>query len=152
MKKKILAILLCGVILLGITGCGSNNTFDIGSKSDIEISNNVDVSLSIKEETLDNTGVTLILENNSDKLLRYDEVYEIEVKKDDKWHKINVELYFNEPLWGVNPKSKDEIDLNWEYGYGKLTPGEYRIIKEVFFESDSVQEPEFYIAAEFAIE
>ena len=63
-----------------------------------------------------------------------------------------MELYFNEPLWGVNPKSKDEIDLNWEYGYGKLTPGEYRIIKEVFFESDSVQEPEFYIAAEFAIE
>ena len=147
MKKLILTVFLLGVIL-GVTGCQVSNT----GISDIKISNPDDISFFVKEETLKNTGATLVLENNSDKLLRYDEVYEIEVKKDDKWHKINVELYFNEPLWRVNPKSKDEIDLNWEYGYGKLTPGEYRIIKEVFFEFDSVQEPEFYIAAEFAIE
>lgn len=147
MKKLILTVFLLGVIL-GVTGCQVSNT----GISDIKISNPDDVSFFVKEETLKNTGATLVLENNSDKLLRYDEVYEIEVKKNDKWHKINVELYFNEPLWGVNPKSKDEIDLNWEYGYGKLTPGEYRIIKEVFFEFDSVQEPEFYIAAEFVIE
>ena len=150
MKKKILAILLCGVILLGITGCGSNNTFDIGGKSDIEISNNVDVSLSIKEETLDNTGVTLILENNSDKLLRYDEVYEIEIKKDNEWHKINVELYFTLPLWGVEPNSEEELELNWENGYGKLAPGEYRLIKKIYFEYE--EEEVFYILAEFTIE
>lgn len=152
MKNIILIILILGIMLLGITSCGSNNTFDIGSKSDIEISNNVDVSLSIKEETLDNTGVTLILKNNSDKLLRYDEVYEIEIKKDNEWHKINVELYFTLPLWGVEPNSEEELELNWENGYGKLAPGEYRIIKKVYFEDEIDEEDAFYISAEFTIE
>ena len=152
MKNIILIILILGIMLLGITSCGSNNTFDIGGKSDIEISNNVDVSLSIKEETLDNTGVTLILKNNSDKLLRYDEVYEIEIKKDNEWHKINVELYFTLPLWGVEPNSEEELELNWKNGYGKLAPGEYRIIKKVYFEDEIDEEDAFYISAEFTIE
>ena len=41
MKKKILTILLCGVMVLGMTGCGKQkNEFDIGNKSDIKISQN----------------------------------------------------------------------------------------------------------------
>ena len=146
MKKIILAILLCVIIVLGITRCDSTNTFEVGDVSDIKISNN-DVALSVKNGTLKNTGVTLILKNDSDKLLRYDEVYEIEMKKDNEWHKINVELYFSEPLWAVERNSKEEIELNWEYEYGKLAKGEYRIIKEVYFEN----EQEFYISAEVTI-
>ena len=76
MKKLILIVFLLGVIL-GVTGCQVSNT-DI---SDIKISNPDDISFFVKEETLKNTGATLVLENNSDKLLRYDEVYEIEVKR-----------------------------------------------------------------------
>lgn len=35
MKKKILIILLCGIMILGVTGCrNSKNEFSIGSKSD----------------------------------------------------------------------------------------------------------------------
>ena len=61
MKQTILSILGCMVIAFAITGCvGSRNQFDIGSKSDIQISSN-DVSISIKEGTLTNTGATLIL-------------------------------------------------------------------------------------------
>ena len=41
MKKTILTILLCGVMVLGMTGCGKQkNEFDIGNKSDIKISQN----------------------------------------------------------------------------------------------------------------
>ena len=61
MKKTMLAILLCGVMVLGITGCGSSNTFDVGNVSDVEISNNNDVTFSIKDDTLKNTGATFIL-------------------------------------------------------------------------------------------
>ncbi len=149
MKKTILSILLCGTLLVGLTGCvNSKNEFDVGNKSDIQVSQK-DVSLSIKDETLKNTGVMLVLKNNSNKLLRYDDFYEIEIKQDDEWHKINVELYFNEPLWGVEQNKSEEIELNWEHGYGKLATGEYRIIKEVYFENESEQK--FYISAEFTI-
>lgn len=148
--KKILLCLFVVVAIFALTGCGSNNTLDIGSKSDIEINNNNDVSLSIKPETLTNTEATLILKNNSDKLLRYDEVYEIEIRENEEWHKINVELYFNLPLWGVEPNSEEEFELNWENGYGKLSAGEYRIIKNVYFEEEEDQD--FYISIEFTIE
>ena len=41
MKKTILTILLCGVMVLGMTGCGKQkNEFDIGNKSNIKISQN----------------------------------------------------------------------------------------------------------------
>ena len=81
MNKIIFAILLCGVLILGTTGCrNSKNGFDIGNKSDIKISQN-DVSMSIKDGTLSNTGVTLVLTNNSDKDFQYGNPYEIEIKK-----------------------------------------------------------------------
>ena len=147
-----MTILLLGIIVLNLTGCGSSNTFTIGDVSDMEISNNSDVSLSVKDGTLKNTSVTLILANDSDKLLRYDDVYEIEIKKDNEWHKINVELYFDMPLWEVKENSKEEIELNWEHEYGKLAKGNYRIIKEVYFEVDDNQEESFYVSAEFTIE
>lgn len=148
MKKTIL-ILLCGVIVLCIAGCGSTkNEFKVGEKSNIQTTKN-DISLSIKEETLKNTGATFILRNDSDKLLRYDEVYEIEIKEKNGWHKINTELGFNEPLWSVEPKKSEEIELKWEHGYGKLAKGEYRIVKEVYYEEEAEQK--FYISAEFII-
>lgn len=66
-KKTILTILLCGVMVLGMTGCGkSKNEFDIGNKSDIKVSKN-DVIMTIKDGALTNTGATLVLTNNSDK-------------------------------------------------------------------------------------
>ena len=74
MKKTILTILICGVMILGITGCGNKNEFDVGSKSDITISQE-DVSLTIKDGTLKNTGATLILKNNSNKNFQYGNPY-----------------------------------------------------------------------------
>lgn len=151
MIKKIFSIILCGILLFGIAGCKFTNNFDIGGVSDITINDNSNVTLSIKDKTLKNTGVTLILENDSDKLLRYDEYYKMEIKKDKEWHAINVELYFDDPLWGVKQNSKEEFELNWEYGYGRLAPGEYRIIKKVYFETDTSEEEPFYVSTEFMI-
>ncbi len=150
MKKTILTIILCVVIVLGITGCGKpKNEFDIGGKSNIQISQN-NISLSVKDGTLTSTGATLVLKNDSSKVLRYDEEYEIETKQDGEWHKINVELNFNEPLWAVEQNKSEEIELKWEHSYGKLAKGEYRIIKEVYFENELEQQ--FYVSAEFIIE
>lgn len=52
MKKTILTIILCGFMILGLTGCKTiKNQFDIGNKSDIKISKS-DVVMSIKDGTL----------------------------------------------------------------------------------------------------
>ena len=151
MKKTILTILLCGVMVLGITGCGnSKNQFDVGGKSDIKISQS-DVTLTIKEGTLTNKSATLVLTNNSAKNFQYGNPYEIEIKKDGEWHKINVELNFTMPAFQLSARENKEIEINWENGYGKLAKGTYRIIKGIDYEYEEGKYKSFNIAVEFTI-
>ena len=151
MKKTILTILLCGVMVLGMTGCGKKkNEFDIGNKSDIKISQN-DVIMTIKEGTLTNKSATLVLTNNSDKNFQYGNPYEIEIKKDGEWHKINVELDFDMPAFPLSSKESKEIELDWENGYGKLAKGTYRIIKGINYEYEEGKYETFNVAIEFTI-
>ena len=151
MKKTILTILLCGIIILVMAGCEKEkNEFDIGDKSDIKISKN-DVIMTIKEGTLTNKSATLLLTNNSDNNIQYGTPYEIEIKKDGEWHKINVELYFNLSLFQLSANESKEIDLDWENGYGKLAKGTYRIIKEIDYEYKEEKYETFNVAVEFTI-
>ena len=151
MKKTILTILLCGVMVLGMTGCGKQkNEFDIGNKSDIKISQN-DVIMTIKEGTLTNKSATLVLTNHSDKNFQYGNPYEIEIKKDGEWHKINVELNFDMPAFPLSSKESKEIELDWEKGYGKLSKGTYRIIKGINYEYEEGKYETFNVAIEFTI-
>ena len=151
MKKTLFAILLCGVMVLGMTGCGKQkNEFDIGNKSDIKISQN-DVIMTIKEGTLTNKSATLVLTNNSDKNFQYGNPYEIEIKKDGEWHKINVKLDFDMPAFPLSSKESKEIELDWENGYGKLAKGTYRIIKGINYEYEEGKYETFNVAIEFTI-
>ena len=151
MKKTILTILLCGVMVLGMTGCGKQkNEFDIGNKSDIKISQN-DVIMTIKEGTLTNKSATLVLTNNSDKNFQYGNPYEIEIKKDGEWHKINVELNFDMPAFPLSSKESKEIELDWENEYGKLAKGTYRIIKGIDYEYEEGKYETFNVTIEFTI-
>lgn len=151
MKKTILTILICSIMVLELTGCGkSKNELDIGSKSNIKISQN-DVIMTIKEGTLTNKSATLVLTNNSDKNFEYGTPYEIVVKKDGEWHKINVELDFTMPAFQLSAKESNEIELDWEYGYGRLAEGTYRIIKVINYEYNGGKYEPFNVAVEFTI-
>ena len=151
MKRLTLITLMCICVILGMTGCGkSKKEFDIGNKSDIKISQN-DVTMTIKDGTLTNSGATLILTNNSDKNFQYGNPYEIEIKKDGEWHKINVELNFTMPAFQLSARENKEIEINWENGYGKLAKGTYRIIKGIDYEYEEGKYKSFNIAVEFTI-
>lgn len=151
MKKMVFVILLCGVMVLAMTGCKNvKNKLDIGNKSDIKVPQN-DVMMTIKDGTLTNKSVTLILTNNSDRKIQYGSPYEIEIKKNDEWHKINTKLNFTLQLFILESKEKNEFELNFEDGYGKLPPGTYRAIKKIDKEKEDGVFDSFYVAAEFTI-
>ena len=78
--------------------------------------------------------------------------YEIQIKKNGEWHKINVELTFTLPAFSLKSKESKEIELNWENGYGKLSSGTYRIIKSIDYEKEEGNFETFNIAVEFNIE
>ena len=148
MKKSIKIILLAGIILGIIIYCvlkNNNNTI-----SDIKTTEN-DVSLSIKENTLTTSSATLILKNNSNTEIQYGNSYEIEIKHNKKWYKLDGEMYFTLPLFFLEPNKTVELEVNWEDGYKKLKKGTYRIIKEIKIEKENNTFDSFYVVAEFTI-
>lgn len=110
------------------------------------------VSIIIKEGTLTNKGATFILKNDSDIDIIYGNPYSIEVKKDNKWKKIDVELSFTLPAYTLKAKTSEEITINWEYGYGELEKGEYRFIKGFSYEKLKDNYVDFSLNVEFNIE
>ena len=48
--KKIFIVLISLILLLGVTGCGNKNSFDIGEKSNIEVVDKY-VTFEIDDET-----------------------------------------------------------------------------------------------------
>ena len=151
MKKIVLVILLCGIMVLTMTGCkNAKNKLDIGNKSNIKVSQ-TDVIMTVKDKTLTNKSVTLILTNNSDRKIQYGSPYEIEIKKNGEWYKINAKLDFTLPLFILESKEKNEFKLNFEEGYGKLPSGTYRVIKKIDKEKEDGLFDSFYVSTEFTI-
>ena len=151
MKKLVFVILLCGIMVLTMTGCeNAKNKLDIGNKSNINVSQN-DVIMTIKDGTLTNKSVTLILTNNSDRKIQYGSPYEIEIKKNGEWYKINAKLNFTLPLFILESKEKNEFKRDFEEGYGKLPSGTYRVIKKIDKEKEDGLFDSFYVSTEFTI-
>ncbi|MDD4608437.1 MAG: hypothetical protein PHD10_04845 [Bacilli bacterium] len=149
--KKLLCLILIGILCL--SGC-TNNSVSIGKKSKYIVSDNL-VSLKVKEGTLTKSIATLILENYTDDDYLFGKPYAIEKEVNGIWYELNPikELVFNLPAYSLKAKERIELEIDWEYGYGILSPGKYRIIKGVFPNLDiPIEEDDIiYIAAEFMI-
>lgn len=149
MKKTILTILLIGILVLEITGC-----VKVKEVSNTKISSDGDITLSIKEDTLTNTGVTLLLTNNTDKTYSYGNPFWIEKEQDGKWYKLKAKegIAFTLPAYGIKSGEVKKWDLDWEDMYGKLTSGTYRIIKSVDIEKEDGSLESFNLAVLFNID
>lgn len=156
--KKVLSVLMIGVLLLGITGCNSrkddNNKTEtrIGKESSVKIEHN-NVIFKLKDSTLTQSRGTFILENNSDLTIGYSESYYIEKEQSGKWYLLEQvsDRVFLLPLYYLKPHETTELIIGIDYGYGKLTPGKYRVVKNVFFEYENDKQEKFDVAAEFTI-
>ncbi len=150
MKKKLLLIITICLLLLGVTSC-SKNEFNVGKKSPIEIIKQTDVTFKVKQDTLTPTGATFILENHSNEEYGYGAPFHMEIKKNNTWHEIEVELYFIMPMYSLPANEKKEIDINWKDSYGTLAPGTYRIVKSVSKETLDGKIVDYNVAAVFEI-
>ena len=141
MKKVLMCILI--TLCFIITGCASNN------KEEMDILK--DVTITIKKDTLNNTGATILIEDYSNQANEYGIEYRIDKKINDTWVELSPipeEITWTTRKYFVDENKKLEFNYNWENLYGKLEKGDYRLVKYVHsIGSDKM----YYIFVEFSI-
>lgn len=154
MKKVFFTILICGTIILGITGCGKKATI----KDDVKLNEIDGISMKIKEGTLTNKGATIIIEDSNGKgKYVYGTSFRIEKKGKNNWinpKETSNNCDFTTMAYYVNEEGLLEFDQNWECMYGELEKGTYRLIKDTFLSSNKpvTEEDKKYFSVEFTIE
>lgn len=94
----------------------------------------INVKLDIKDGTLTDKGLTMVISNKSNKNISYGNPFMIE-KYENGYYKtlkpIN-EMAFTLPAYGLNKNDSVELNIDWARGYGKLK-GKYRIVKSFHY-------------------
>lgn len=130
MKKMFFLFILCFSLLIGCQNKNDNNT------------------MIIKDGTLTNEGVTIII-NDNDNTNLYGEWFRIDKKENGKWNELKG---INNNDWTLQGYATDEngkleLEHNWSHIYGKLGKGNYRLVKEAGTNKEGK-----YITVEFSIE
>ena len=117
------------------------------------------VSMYIKEGTLTKTNATILIEEKEDYNLSYGfpfwiEKFDYKTNKYKKVSLVNDNCAFNLPAFWVTPDKPLELKQDWSCMYGELDKGLYRLVKNVFFDSDTPidENKTFYISVEFSID
>ncbi len=117
------------------------------------------VDMYIKEGTLTKTGATIVISDKKKNNIVYGESFYLE-KYDSsigdykKVPDLGNNYAFNDMAYYVSDNGKLEMKQDWSHIYGSLDKGLYRIVKDVFFESDiPISDDDiYYIWTEFEIE
>lgn len=162
------------ITLAFLAGCGNNGN-TAGTKNTItetsssqpaettdwepttyEKVNNLDgVTMTVKEGTASAASLTVVFENNSDNELIYGDYFWLEKKINGSWYQVPVVIdgnyEFNDIGYNLAPGDDGEWAVNWDWLFGNLHPGKYRIVKNILDFKDSGEYDTHYLAAEFTI-
>lgn len=118
-----------------------------------DVNANTNIVLEIVDGTLSPSGVVIKMTNHSGKNLIYGEGFTLQELIDEKWYFVPYEGAdeHNIPAIGysLDPNRNEEKKITWDYPYGTLSEGSYRLIMS-FSEEGSSQE--YNTAVEFSIE
>lgn len=118
------------------------------------------VNMYVKEKSLTNESVTLVLELEGNYTITYGEDYILEKLNTTKNEYEEVkslpgkDCVVNDIGYNLTNDKPREIKHDWSYCLGKLSKGTYRITKKVFFDSDlpETEDRNYYIWTEFTID
>ena len=129
--KRLLFIIMAAVLIVSI-GC-ENSDQELVKSNYKELNGPEGVTLTVKEDTLGKSGATLVFQNDSDTEYIFGSAFEIEKMESDVWYKqpTITEGFFNQIGYSLLPNGAAEIETDWEWLYGKLDKGKYRIIKTI---------------------
>ena len=121
-------------------------TFEVSRKGNA----NDKLTLMLKEGSLSNSGAVFVLENKSDKVYTYGAEYDIEVKTDNGWEKVedSRNKVWTQVLYVSEPNKTNNIAVDFSELKTKLVSGKhYRVVKRLIEEVGGNKE--YYLNAEF---
>lgn len=160
------------VLLLFLSGCGieanltkASEAGDMEVKTDSEdlqptiyetVNDFEGVTMIAKEGTVSPTGMTVIFENQSNKQCVYGEDYLLEQKINGNWYQVPITFEgnygFNDIGYELSPSDVQEFTVDWNWLYGELDQGEYRLVKSILDFRKSGDYDQYNLVAEFTID
>ena len=132
MKKSV--TVLCLLLLLIFAGCSQSKSSYIPT----EVEN---VSISIAD--ISPTGATITVKDTNEEPYIYGEWYKIEENKNGEWYDVStiIDNYGFTDIGYLADAYNDEVifEINWQWLYGELKEGNYRLLKEVNRQHISVE-------------
>ena len=114
----------------------------------VEVNKIENVTMTIKEGTLTNTGATIVITDTNTSKHTFDSEYRIDKKINDGWveaKRIDNNFAFKDLAWVAGDDNTITNNVNWEKLYGELEPGQYRMVKKVDGKMFSAIQVEFEI-------
>jgi hypothetical protein len=154
-----LCIVLCLILIVGCSN--ANEGINAGENTDWELTNyetvnDLDgVTMIVKKGTDTSIGLTVVFDNNSDKQCIYGADFLLEKKIDGRWYQVPVAIKGNYGFdaigYDLNSSNVSEWKVDWNWLYGRLDTGEYRIVKDILDFRKAGDYDKYYLAAEFTI-
>ncbi len=124
MGKMLSFILALICAMVTFVGCSKESPYQ-----STEVEN---VSISISD--ISSTGATVIIQDLNEHPYVYGEWYKVEKEKNGEWYEVEtvIENYgFNSFGYLAGENGEVKFTIDWEWLYGELPSGKYRILKEV---------------------
>lgn len=142
----VIAVILSIPMLL-LSGCDKDKKVEFYTAS-----GNNTLGIEFMAESITNKGMVLVvqkLDDSGGEKAVTGTMYDIEQFKDGKWSAIEEK---QSPFWDmignlITTERAREFNLKWEYRYGELPKGKYRVVKEISSENRSITE-QYYIEFE----
>ena len=132
--KKLTAFIL--IMLALLCGCAKESAYQpTGAEN---------VTMTLSDVTT--TGAVVTIQDSNEEPYVYGEWYVIEREKDGLWYAVKTRITdygFNEIGWLTDENGELTMDTDWEWLYGELPAGHYRILKQAGTQM---------ISAEFTVE
>jgi hypothetical protein len=113
------------------------------------------VTLEIRENTLSDKGLTLVIKNVTPREYIFSPSYCVEQEINGQWHRVpyvtKIVGWRSSDNLIVVGNSVNELEINWEWLYGNLSSGNYRIIKSCVYLSSPGEWVGHQLSAEFTI-
>ena len=133
--RKLITFVLVFVLMMSFVGCNQNNHGD----EQIPDATSNKWGITLETKNVSPKGLTLVCHQTSLEdvfELSTDSFYSLQKLEDAQWLEVEFipqeyEVAWTSEAWIVQKGGTTEWDINWNWLYGELSAGEYRIVKSI---------------------